>query len=213
MMKAPVYQYNGTAVGDMELTDDIFNIEPCDHAIYQAVLAQRAHQRQGTHATRNRALVRGGGKKPFRQKGTGRARQGTSRAPHMVGGGRAFGPHPHEYRYRLPSKVRLLARKSALTYKAREASIKVLEDFALSAPKTKEVVTVLTALGVAGSRVLIVTKDKSDDMLKATRNLKNVELRFGQTFSTVDILKAHQLVFFKSAVPTVLGEGNHEESN
>jgi len=175
-MHAPVFQRDGTSAGTVDLADAIFNIEPNDHAIYQAVVGQRAHDRQGTHATKNRAQVRGGGRKPFRQKGTGRARQGSIRASLYVGGGRAHGPTPHPYAYQLSQKLRTLARKSALTYKARENAVMVVEDFALAAPKTKELAAVLDALHLADQHVLFVTAEKSDDFLRATRNLRNVDL-------------------------------------
>ncbi|MBI3579375.1 MAG: 50S ribosomal protein L4, partial [Ignavibacteriales bacterium] len=139
-MQLEVYKKDGSKSGEkVTLAPEIFEITPNDHAIYQMVRSIQANQRQGTHKVKGRSEVRGGGKKPFKQKKTGRARAGTTRSPLWVGGGSIFGPHPHDYVVKLPAKVKTLARKSALSYKAKDNSIVVVEDFSLDAPKTKEI--------------------------------------------------------------------------
>src|SRR5690625_1378380 len=146
MPKIALYNQSGSQVGDIELNDVVFGIEPNKHVLHDAVVMQQASQRQGTHAVKNRSAVRGGGRKPWRQKGTGRARQGSIRSPQWVGGGVVFGPTPRSYSYKLPKKVRRLALKSALSTKVKDESIFVLDELAVDVPKTKEVIKLLDAL-------------------------------------------------------------------
>ncbi|RMF60757.1 MAG: 50S ribosomal protein L4 [Calditrichaeota bacterium] len=200
-MELQVYNINGSPTGEkVELKPEVFEVEPNDHAIYLAVKAYLANQRQGTHSVKNRSAVAGGGKKPFRQKGTGRARQGTIRAPHMVGGGRAFGPHPRDYRMDLPKKVRLLARKSALSYKAREGKIVVVEDFEFDAPKTRRVVDILTNLEIQDKKVLILTGKNDLNLYKSVRNIPYKNVLNAPQFSTYDVLNADVVLMHKGAV-------------
>ncbi len=203
-MELEVLKLDGSKSGEkVELNPAVFEIEPNDHVIYLAVKAYLANQRQGTHSTKNRSAVSGGGRKPFRQKGTGRARQGTIRAPHMVGGGRAHGPQPRDYRQDLPQKVKLLARKSALTYKAKANKIVVVEDFTFEEPKTRKVVELLNNLNVDDRKVLFVTGDYDINFLKSVRNIPYKWTIKAPEFSTYDVVNADVVIFQKSAVQTV----------
>ncbi len=186
-----------------DLPDTVFNIEPHDHAIWLDIRSIRANQRQGTHATKGRSEVAGGGRKPFRQKGTGRARQGTIRAPHHVGGGRVFGPHPHSYNIGINKKVKSLARKSALSYKAKEKNIIVVENFSYDMPQTGRIVKFLEALSLNGKNVLVLTAKNEPNLYLSTRNLYQVEIRESITFSTYDLLRAEKLVMQEGALERI----------
>jgi len=200
-MKVDVLRKDGTKSGEtVTLAPEIFEVTPNDHAIYMAVRSYMANQRQGTHQTKERSDVRGGGKKPFAQKKTGRARQGTSRSPLMTGGGTVFGPHPHDYEVKLPAKVKRIARKSALAYKAKESSIVVVEDFSFDAPKTKEMAGVLKALQVASKKVLFLVPKKDDNVLKSGRNIQKLNILEAAKASTYEIVDSAVLVMQKSAV-------------
>ncbi|HGY54398.1 MAG TPA: 50S ribosomal protein L4 [Caldithrix abyssi] len=203
-MKLNVFEQNGKkTTAQAELSDKVFAIEPNDHVIWLDIKALRAARRQGTHQTKGRSFVSGGGKKPFRQKGTGRARQGTIRAPHHVGGGRVFGPEPRNYRMKVNKKVRLLARKSALTYKAKDNKIVVVKDFDYENPSTKAVKNMLEALKLDGKRVLICTNGTLRNVVKSAANIYGVEVRDSVTFSTYDILKADTLIMQEGALKKV----------
>ncbi len=158
MPKVTLFKQDGSNAGEVELNEAVFGIEPNTHVLHEAVVMQRASLRQGTHAVKNRSAVRGGGRKPWRQKGTGRARQGSIRSPQWVGGGVVFGPTPRSYSYKLPKKVRRLALRSALSSKVKEENIFVLEQLALDTPKTKEIINLLDALKV-DEKALIVTAE------------------------------------------------------
>ncbi|KAF0150845.1 MAG: 50S ribosomal protein L4 [Ignavibacteria bacterium] len=176
-MKLEVYKKDGTKSGEsIELSKEIFEIEPNDHVLYLAVKAYLANQRQGTHKTKERSEVRGGGKKPWKQKGRGGARAGTSRSPIWVGGGRIFGPKPHGYRQKLNKKVLALARKSALSYKAKATQIVVVEDFDFEAPKSKEFTTILTALNLKGKKTLFLTGGYKKNVYLSGRNIERVNV-------------------------------------
>ncbi len=176
-MTLDIYKTDGNTSGDkIELTDDIFGIEPNDHAIYLSVKAFLAHQRQGTSKAKERSEVRGGGRKPFRQKGRGGARAGTSRSPLWVGGGTIFGPRPRSYRQNLPKKVKRLARKSAFSYKVKDEQLMVVEDFSFEHPKTKEFTIVLDALNATGKRVLLLTGKNDSVVYKSGRNISKVKV-------------------------------------
>lgn len=208
-MEVSVYSKIGSELSEkIELSDAVFNQAPHEHAMYQAVQAQLAHSRQGTHASKNRKMVSGGGVKPFRQKGTGRARAGSSRSPIWRGGGRVFGPSPHEYGYRLPKKVKTLARISALSYLAHNDGVRVIEDFEPDAPKTKAVAVLLQNMNLGGKKVLIAVRETSNNLLLACRNIPAVALKEGRNLSTYDILNCDCLVIHKSAVEELnkLGE-------
>jgi len=200
-MQVDVYHIDGTKSGEtIELDPKIFEIEPNDHAIYQAVRSIQANQRQGTHKVKGRSEVSGGGKKPFKQKKTGRARAGTTRSPLWTGGGSIFGPHPHDYVVKLPTKVRKLARKSALSYKAKDGAVKVVEDFKFDEIKTKKMMNVLKALEIDKQKTLLLTKATDHTILKSGRNIPKLQVREADKASTFEILKNQVLLIQKSAV-------------
>src|SRR5690554_2924803 len=175
MPKLALYNQSGSQVGDIELNDAVFGIEPNTHVLHDAVVMQQASKRQGTHAVKNRSAVSGGGRKPWRQKGTGRARQGSIRSPQWVGGGVVFGPTPRSYAYKLPKKVRRLALRSALSTKVKEESLTVLEGLTIEVPKTKEIIKLLAALNI-NEKALIVTNQKDEVVAKSASNLQNVKV-------------------------------------
>ena len=200
-MKLDIYKTDGSKTGKKAtLSKEVFEIEPNDHVLYLAVKSYLANQRQGTHSTKNRSAVAGGGRKPFRQKGTGRARQGTIRAPHMVGGGRAFGPQPRDYRQDLPKKVSRLARRSALSYKAKDKKIVVVEDFQFEGPKTRQFMDLLTNLKVDDRKVLVLTADYDQNLYKSARNVPYKSVLKAPQFSAYDVLNANVVIVQKGAV-------------
>lgn len=198
MPKVTLYNQSGSQVGDIEINDAVFGIEPNEHVLHDAVIMQQASRRQGTHAVKNRSAVRGGGRKPWRQKGTGRARQGTIRAPQWVGGGVVFGPTPRSYSYKLPKKVRRLALRSALSSKVKEDSLIVLEGLAFDAPKTKDVVNLLNVLKV-DAKVLIVTADKDEVVARSANNLPNAKVLPVSEVNVIDLLTHDKLILTKDA--------------
>lgn len=203
-MTLDVFKIDGkTASQKIELADNIFSIEPNDHAIYLSVKAYLANQRQGTHKTKERSEVRGGGKKPWKQKGRGGARAGTSRSPLWVGGGTIFGPRPRDYRQDLPKKVKRLARKSALSYKAKDSQLIVVEDFSLESPRTKDFITMLESLKIAGKKVLLLTTNFNENVFKSGRNIPKVKVLEANKASTYDILNNQVLVIQMGAVKVI----------
>jgi large subunit ribosomal protein L4 len=203
-MELNVYKIDGTKTNQkVKLNPDIFGIEPNDHVVYLAVKTYLANQRQGTHQVKNRASVSGGGAKPFRQKGTGRARQGTIRAPHMVGGGRAHGPLPRDYTQKLPKKVQKLARKSVLSAKAQAEKVMILEDFSFEAPKTKRVMEILNNLKLDTTKVVFVTTNLENNLVMSARNIPYTNVQRAPEFSVYDILNADYVLFQKGAVQVV----------
>jgi len=200
-MKFDIYNTDGTVSGDkIDLSDDIFGIEPNDHAIYLSVKAYLANQRQGTHKAKERKEVRGGGRKPWRQKGRGTARAGTTRSPLWVGGGTIFGPRPRNYRQDLPKKLKRLARKSALSHKVKDEQLMIVKDFSFEAPKTKEFSGILEALKAEGKKVLLLTGKTDNIVYKAGRNIPKVKILEAKKASTYDILNTQVLILQKSAV-------------
>lgn len=202
MPKVALYNQSGSQVGDIELADTVFGIEPNEHVLHDAVLMQQASLRQGNHDTKTRSEVRGGGRKPWRQKGTGRARQGSIRSPQWVGGGIVFGPHPRSYSYNLPKKVRRLAIKSALSSKVKANEIVVLEELSFDAPKTKEMVAVLSNLSVE-RKALVVTADYNDAVARSVSNIPGVTFVTASGVSVLDVLKHDKLIITKEAVEKV----------
>jgi large subunit ribosomal protein L4 len=203
-MKIDIFNESGKQTGKKaNLSEKVFNIEPHDHAIWLDVRSVRANQRQGTHNTKGRSDVSGGGRKPFRQKGTGRARQGTIRAPHHVGGGRVFGPHPRNYRIKITKKLKTLARKSALSYKSKAKNVFVVEDFSYEEAKTNRFVKFLNALDVGDNHILLLTGQNELNIYQSTKNLYKVEIRDSYNFSTYDILRAEKLILQESAVEKI----------
>lgn len=203
-MTIDVLKIDGSKSGEkIELSDSIFAIEPNDHAIYLDVKAYLANQRQGTHKAKERGEVRGGGKKPWKQKGRGGARAGTIRSPLWVGGGTIFGPRPRDYRQDLPKKVKQLARKSALSYKVKDEQLVVVEDFSFDKPKTKDFVNVLESLKIAGKKVLLLTGDYKPEVYKSGRNIPKIQILEAAKATTYDLLNNQVLVMQKSAVNVI----------
>src|SRR5690625_4090252 len=198
MPKVALYTQDGTATGDFELNETVFGIEPNEHVLHEAVLMQRASRRQGTHAVKSRAQVRGGGKKPWRQKGTGRARHGSIRSPIWVGGGVVFGPTPRSYKYQLPKKVRRLALKSALSTKVQEENTIVLESIQFDEPKTKEVVNLLNALNV-DRKALFVIAETNENFVRSANNLQHVKVITVDQINVLDLLSHDKLILTKDA--------------
>lgn len=208
-MKLDVYKTDGSQEGSsVELVEDVFGIEPNDHVIYLAVKAYLASQRQGTHKTKERNEVRGGGRKPWNQKGRGSARAGTTRSPIWIGGGTIFGPKPRNYRQKLNKKVSRLARKSALSHKAVANQIMIVEDFNYETPKTAEFVKMLEALKIAGKKTLLLTTDHQENVYKSGRNIDRVSILEAQKASTYDLLNNQVLVLQKSAVEKIVSVFN-----
>lgn len=204
MPKLTVFDQKGAEVGEVELSDTVFGIEPNEHVVYQAVVMQQASQRQGTHAVKNRSAVRGGGRKPWRQKGTGRARQGSIRSPQWVGGGTVFGPTPRSYAYKLPKKVRKLAIRSVLSGKVGESDLIVLDNLKLDAPKTKDFVSVLKNLSVT-EKALVVTNEFDDTVILSARNIPGVKVLTATQVNVLDVVAYDKLIVTKEAAEK-LGE-------
>ena len=202
MPKVSLFNQTGSQVGEIELNDAVFGIEPNESVVFDAVIAQRASLRQGNHKVKNRSEVAGGGRKPWRQKGTGRARQGSIRSPQWRGGGTVFGPVPRSYSYKLPKKVRRLALRSALSAKVLEENIIVLEGLAFDAPKTKEFVKVLSNLSVA-KKTLIVTAEIDENVALSARNIPGVTVVTAAGISVLDVLNHDKLIMTKQAVEKV----------
>jgi len=192
-MQVSVRNMAGETVSEIELSDDIFGLVPHEAVLHQAVLQQLANARLGTADTKTRGEVSGGGRKPWRQKHTGRARQGSIRAPHWKGGGVVFGPHPRSYRMHMPRKMRRLALKSALSSKAAENSIVLLEDLALEAPKTKGMLNVLDNLQVKSS-ALILLAEHDANVEQSARNIPDVKTLQATCLNVIDILKYDTLI-------------------
>jgi len=202
MPKVNLYNQVGKELGQVELADSVFGIEPNEAVLFDAVIMQRASLRQGTHKVKSRGEVRGGGIKPFRQKGTGRARQGTIRAPHYVGGGTVFGPTPRKYGFKLNRKVRRLALKSAFSQKVVENNIVVLDKIELQEMKTKEMVAILNSLKVEG-KVVIVANENVEAVARAARNLQNTFVIDSKGISVLDLMHYDTLVITEEAARSV----------
>ncbi|CEK39877.1 50S ribosomal protein L4 [Paraclostridium sordellii] len=202
MPKLNILNVNGQNVGEIELAEAIFGVEVNEHVLYEVVKNQLANKRQGTQSAKTRAEVRGGGRKPWKQKGTGRARQGSIRAVQWVGGGVAFAPKPRDYRYTLPKKVRRLAMKSALSSKVQNNEIIVLDALTMEAPKTKEFAQILKNIN-ASKKALVVTAEKNDNVVKSARNIEGVQAATVNTINVYDILKYDTFVITTDAVKKV----------
>lgn len=206
MLKLDVYKIDGTPTGEkQELPAEIFGIEPNEHAIWQAVTTEQRNSRQGTSKTKTRSDVRGGGKKPWRQKGRGTARAGTIRSPLWVGGGRVFGPSPRDYYTELPKKLKKLARKSALSARAKEENIRLVEDFQIESPKTKRMQDILKAFKLSEQDVLLLTAESSRNTWLSGRNIPGLCVRGADSFSTQDVVRAKTLLIQKGAITKIQG--------
>ncbi|SCG84102.1 50S ribosomal protein L4 [Proteiniborus sp. DW1] len=202
MPKVALYNVSGQQIGDIELSDAVFGVEVNQHVLYEAVKNQLANKRQGTQSAKTRAEVRGGGRKPWRQKGTGRARQGSIRAPQWIGGGVVFAPKPRDYSYAIPKKVKRLAMKSALSSKVENKEIIVLDELNLTQPKTKDMVNILKNIN-SSKKALIVMAEKNENVIKSARNIPGVQTSLTNTLNVYDILKYDSFIITKDAVKKV----------
>lgn len=202
MTKVSLFKQDGSQIGEIELNAAVFGVEPNEDVIFDAVIMQRASLRQGTHAVKNRSAVRGGGRKPWRQKGTGRARQGSIRSPQWVGGGTVFGPTPRSYSYKLPKKVRRLALQSVLSQKVLEGKLIVVDELSFAAPSTKEFKSVLNNLK-ADAKTLLVLEGTNANAYFSARNLANVKVIDEGNVNVLDVVNYDTLVITKAALSTV----------
>lgn len=202
MPKVSVLNQSGSNVGEIELNETVFGIEPNEAVLFETLVQQRASLRQGNHKVKNRSEVSGGGRKPWRQKGTGRARQGSIRSPQWRGGGIVFGPTPRSYSYKLPKKVRRLALRSALSAKVNEENLIVLEALAFDAPKTKEFIKVLENLSI-DKKALIVTAELDETVALSARNIPGVSVVTANGINVLDLAGHDKLVMTKAAVEKV----------
>ncbi|GAF40064.1 50S ribosomal protein L4 [Agrilactobacillus composti DSM 18527 = JCM 14202] len=202
MTSVTLFKQDGSENGTVELTDAIFGIEPNNNVVTDAILMQRAGKRQGTHSTKNRSAVSGGGRKPWRQKGTGRARQGSIRSPQWRGGGIVFGPTPRDYSYRLPRKVRRLAIKSVLSQKVIDGDLVVVDDLQLATPKTKDFTAVLGNLKLDG-KLLIALEAGNDNVALSARNIEGVSVLAADQLNVLDVANTDKLVLTKKALDKI----------
>ena len=187
----------------VSLSDAIFGIEPNDHAIYLDVKSYLANQRQGTHKSKQRNEISGSSKKLKKQKGTGGARAGNIKNPQFKGGGRIFGPQPRDYSFKLNKKVKDLARKSALTYKAKDNSIAILEDFSFDAPKTKNYLALLKALSATDKKTLLVLSEANKNVVLSGRNVQHAKITTAEQINTYDVMNADRVIFVESSISKV----------
>ena len=202
MAKVTMLDMSGKAVGDIELADEIFAIEPNEHAVHDTIKNYLANQRQGTQSAKNRGEVRGGGRKPFRQKGTGRHRQGSSTDPSQIGGGVVFAPKPRDYRYSIPKKVKRLALKSELSSKLKEDELIVIDSIKFEAPKTKDMIKMLDAVK-AEKKALIVTSEKDENIIRSASNIKGVRTALVSTMNVYEIVNHYSLILTKDAAKKI----------
>jgi len=202
MPEVKVHDMKGKVVGEVTLSETVFGVKPNNVAVHAAVKNHLANRRQGTQSALTRAEVRGGGAKPYRQKGTGRARQGSKSTPHYTHGGVAFAPKPRDYRYSLNKKLRRLALKSALSQKVSNESVIVVDSIKLKAIKTKDFVKFLSAIGAEG-KTLIVTPELSNNIVMSARNIPGVKTTFATMLNTYDVVDAKTFVVDKSAIPVI----------
>ncbi len=202
MLKTNVYNMSGELVGEIELSEAVFGVTPNQSVVHDVVKNHLANLRQGTQSALTRAEVSGGGRKPWRQKGTGRARQGSTRAPQWTHGGIVFAPKPRDYSYTLNKKAKRLALKSALSAKAAEAAIVVIDEIKMDAPKTKEFAAFLNAVGVQG-KALVVTANADTNVVKSGRNIPGCEVTFANLLNVYDIVNAKKLVVDKAALQKI----------
>lgn len=205
-MQVDVYTKDGQKSGrTVELPDNIFGIEPNEHVVYLAVKAYQANQRQGTNMTKNRRLVRGGGKKPWKQKGRGVARAGTTRSPLWVGGGRVFGPVPHGFDQKVNKKTSRLARKSVLSSKIKDGQLTIVEDFTVESGKTKDMVAILKSFAADTIKSLVLLPKPDEMLLRAGRNISKLNVQLAPSASVYDLLNCKKLLIQESAIAGIAG--------
>lgn len=203
MPELALYNVEGQEVGNVELNDKVFDVEINEHVVHEAVTAQLASKRAGTAKTKTRGQVSGGGRKPWRQKGTGRARHGSIRSPLWVGGGTTFGPQPRSYKKRIPKKVKRLAVRSALTAKVEEDGLIIVDQFNFTQPKTKQMVAVLDQLGASEEKVLIVLPKRDDNLYKSARNIPGVRVVTYNRVTVYDVLNSNKVIMHQDAIAQV----------
>ena len=203
MSKLEIVNLNGEKVKDIKLKDNVFGIEPNDGVLHNAIVKAQAGKRQGTHSTKTRSEVSGGGRKPWRQKGTGNARQGSIRAVQWVGGGIAFGPKPRDYSKKQNKKERRLALRSALSYKAIDNELVIVESLELTSSKTKEMLEVLNKLNLTNKKVLIVVNELNENLCLASRNLGNVRISLVEELNTFDVVSADYMLVTVDALEKI----------
>jgi len=208
-MQVELYNKDGQISGEVELEDDIFAVEPNENAMHQAVISYLARKRQGTAKTKVKSEVRGGGRKPWRQKGRGTARAGSIRSPIWIGGGTIHGPKPHKYNINLSKKTKRLARKSALSVRISEKNLIVLEDFTLEEYKTKEMAQIIENLKLDGQTVLMLISGVDEKLYISSRNIKKLNVSPADKISTYDILSHKKIILFKSAVEKIVNTFNN----
>ncbi len=205
-MELDVYTKDGATAGrTVNVPDEIFAVEPNQHVVYLAVKAQMTNSRQGTRATKNRARVSGGGRKPWRQKGRGTARAGTTRSPIWSGGGTAFGPMPQDFNQKVPKRVKKLARISVLSAKAKDEQIRVLENFTFESFKTKQMYNVLKGFDLTNAKTVVLVPEYDENILMASRNIKNLKVLMATDASTYDLLQCQTLLIMEDAVDKLKG--------
>ncbi|NQU05692.1 MAG: 50S ribosomal protein L4 [Calditrichaeota bacterium] len=211
-LKISVKQMDGSPTGEeVELDPEYFGLEKNDHVLYLAIKAEMTNRRQGNHSTLTRSMVRGGGRKPWRQKGRGAARAGTNNSPIWRGGGITFGPQPHIHEMKLPKKVKRLAKKIALSVKAQAGYIQLVEDFDLSVPKTKSISDMMNSFQVTGKSALLMVDGNKPNVVKSCQNIPRLEIRDVLNASTYDILRARHVIISRSAVDKLVGGNTGEE--
>ena len=204
-MKFDIVNLKGSKVSDLNADSNVFGIEPNIGAIRQAVLSEMTNMRQGTHSTKNRSNVKGGGKKPWKQKGRGVARAGTIRSPLWKGGGTVFGPEPHDYNHKLPKRLSKLARSSILSTKASEGNILVVEDFTIVSHKTSEFVSIIESLDLKNKKLTVLVSEYNENLDKSVRNLKNVSLIDSKKASSYDLIDCDVLLIDKASIEILTG--------
>ena len=204
-MKFDIVNLKGSKVSDLNADSNVFGIEPNIGAIRQAVLSEMTNMRQGTHSTKNRSNVKGGGKKPWKQKGRGVARAGTIRSPLWKGGGAVFGPEPHDYNHKLPKRLSKLARCSILSTKASEGNILVVEDFTINSHKTSAFVAIIESLDLKNKKLTVLVSEYNENLDKSVRNLKNVYLIDSKKASSYDLIDCDVLLIDKASVEILTG--------
>lgn len=199
-MKLTVYKMDGNRASSVTVNKNVFGIDPNEAVVHRAVLAELTNSRQGTSSSKNRSKVRGGGRKPFKQKGRGVARAGTIRSPLWVGGGTVFGPEPRNYKYKLPKKVKQLARRSVLSEKAKNNGIMIVEELKLDQPKTKELVKILSDLNISENKILILLEEVDENIKLAVRNIPQVSLKKVDHAGTYDLLNCDTVLISKTGL-------------
>lgn len=199
-MKINTFNSDGKKSGNVNISDSVFKVNPNDAVVRQVVLAELTNMRQGTHSSKNRSKVSGGGKKPWKQKGRGAARAGTNRSPLWKGGGAVFGPSPHSYNHKVSKKLSRLSRKSLLSFKIADKSVTVLDSFKIDSHKTSDLVRILTKLGINTKKITVIIKSNDNNFDLASRNLQNIYIVSSQAVSSYDLIDCEHIVFDKESI-------------